>query len=54
MAALSSPGYAQLDGQTAVYLYIAAVEVNVLNCRESGSERRMRGRSRFAVLGQGT
>jgi hypothetical protein len=31
-AALGSPGY---DGQPAVYLYIAALEVNVLNCRES-------------------
>ena len=30
-AALASPGY---DGQPAVYLYIAALEVNVLNCRE--------------------
>jgi hypothetical protein len=29
-AALGSPGY---DGQPAVYLYIAALEVNVLNCR---------------------
>jgi len=28
--ALASPGY---DGQPAVYLYIAALEVNVLNCR---------------------
>ena len=30
-AALDSPGY---DGQPAVYLHIAALEVNVLNCRE--------------------
>jgi hypothetical protein len=30
-AALGSPGY---DGQPAVYLYIAALEVNVLNCRD--------------------
>jgi hypothetical protein len=29
-AALGSPGY---DGQPAVYLYITALEVNVLNCR---------------------
>jgi len=29
--ALASPGY---DGQPAVYLYIAALEVNVLNCRQ--------------------
>jgi len=28
--ALASPGY---DGQPAVYLYIAALEMNVLNCR---------------------
>jgi hypothetical protein len=28
--ALASPGY---DGQPAEYLYIAALEVNVLNCR---------------------
>jgi hypothetical protein len=31
--ALASPGY---DGQPAVYLYIAALEVNVLNCRGQG------------------
>src|SRR5215470_14029449 len=31
--ALASPGY---DGQPAVYLYIAALEVNVLNCRCPG------------------
>jgi hypothetical protein len=31
--ALASPGY---DGQPAVYLYIAALEVNVLNCRIPG------------------
>jgi len=30
--ALASPGY---DGQPAVYLYIAVLEVNVLNCRIS-------------------
>jgi hypothetical protein len=29
--ALGSPGY---DGQPAVYLYIAALEVNALNCRD--------------------
>jgi hypothetical protein len=28
--AVANPGY---DGQPAVYLYIAALEVNVLNCR---------------------
>ena len=33
LAALSSPGYGSMDGQPAVYLYIAALEVNVLNCR---------------------
>jgi hypothetical protein len=32
-ATLGSPGY---DGQAAVYLYIAALEVNVLNCRRPG------------------
>src|SRR5271169_1148058 len=31
--ALTSPSY---DGQPAVYLYIAALEVNVLNCRVEG------------------
>src|SRR5947207_8041144 len=31
--ALASPGY---DGQPAVYLYIAALEMNVLNCRRQG------------------
>jgi hypothetical protein len=31
--ALASSGY---DGQPAVYLYIAALEVNVLNCRRPG------------------
>jgi hypothetical protein len=37
LAALSSPGYGPMDGQPAVYLYIAALKVNVLNCRdESG------------------
>jgi hypothetical protein len=35
-AALGSPGY---DGQPAVYLYIAALEVNVLNCREPDEVR---------------
>jgi hypothetical protein len=34
--ALASPGY---DGQPAVYLYIAALEVNVLNCRCGGGFR---------------
>jgi hypothetical protein len=33
LAALSSPGYGPIDGRPAVYLYIAAVEVDVLNCR---------------------
>jgi hypothetical protein len=28
LAALSSPGYGPLDGQPAVYLYIAALEAN--------------------------
>jgi hypothetical protein len=28
-------GYSPVDGQPAVYLYIAALEVNVLNCRIS-------------------
>ena len=32
--ALASPGY---DGQPAVYLYIAAFEVNVLKCRKPGA-----------------
>jgi hypothetical protein len=31
--ALASPGY---DGQPAVYLYIAGLEMNVLNCRRQG------------------
>jgi len=39
--ALASPGY---DGQPAVYLYIAALEVNVLNCRGEG--RALAGRAR--------
>jgi hypothetical protein len=29
-------GYGPMDGQPAVYLYIAALEVNVLNCRGQG------------------
>ena len=33
LAALSSLGYGPMDGQATVYLYIAALEVNVLNCR---------------------
>ena len=37
LATPSSPGYAQLDGQPAVYLYIAAVEMNVLICRWAGA-----------------
>jgi hypothetical protein len=32
-ATLGNPGF---DGQPAVYLYIAALEVNVLNCRRQG------------------
>jgi hypothetical protein len=35
--ALASPGY---DGQPAVYLYIAALEVNVLKCRGQGQTSR--------------
>jgi hypothetical protein len=35
LAAVRSPGYSPLDGQPTVYLYIAALEVIVLNCRES-------------------
>jgi hypothetical protein len=35
-AALTSPGYGPIGGQPAVYLYIAALEVNVLNCRGQG------------------
>jgi hypothetical protein len=35
LAALSSPSYSPIDGQPAVYVYIAAIEVNVLNCRDS-------------------
>jgi len=31
--ALASPGY---DGKPAVYLHIAALEVNVLKCRDQG------------------
>ena len=37
--ALASPGY---DGQPAVYLYIAVLEVNVLNCRGQGRAPRAR------------
>jgi len=33
------PGYGRLDGQPAVYLYIAALEVNILNCRIPRSRR---------------
>jgi hypothetical protein len=39
-ATLGIPGY---DGQPAVYLYIAALEVNVLNCRDD--ERLLRSRA---------
>jgi hypothetical protein len=35
--ALASPGY---DGQPAVYLHIAALEVNVLKCRGQGQTSR--------------
>jgi len=38
--ALGSPGY---DGQPTVYLYIAALKVNVLNCREEVLPPRWRG-----------
>jgi hypothetical protein len=41
-AALSSPGYGPMDGQPIVYLYIAALEVNVLNCRCGRHEARRR------------
>jgi hypothetical protein len=34
LAAVSTPGYGPTDGQPAEYLYIAALEVNVLNCRD--------------------
>lgn len=34
LAALSSSGYGQWTVSRAVYLYIAALEVNVLNCRD--------------------
>jgi uncharacterized protein (DUF1330 family) len=48
--ALTSPSY---DGQPAVYLYIAALEVNVLNCR--WEDRRVRrgqvGRVRWPRVG---
>ena len=37
--ALASPGY---DGQPVVYLYIAALEVNALNCRGQGRVPRAR------------
>jgi hypothetical protein len=33
-ATLGSPGF---DGQPAVYLYIATLEVNVLNCRDESA-----------------
>jgi hypothetical protein len=36
LAALSSPGIAQWTVSRAVYLYISALEVNVLNCRRQG------------------
>ena len=36
LTALASHGYGPMDGQPAVYLYIAALEVNVLNCRVEG------------------
>jgi hypothetical protein len=35
-AVLSSLGYDAIDGQPAVYLHIAALDVNVLNCRRQG------------------
>jgi hypothetical protein len=37
LAAFSSFCYDSMDGQPAVYLYIAALEVNVLNCRMSSA-----------------
>jgi hypothetical protein len=36
-AALTSPGYGPIGGQPAVYLYIAALEVNVLKLPRTGS-----------------
>jgi hypothetical protein len=46
-AALVSPGY---DGQPAVYLYITALEVNVLNCRwEHGQMSRIYARAVYLV-----
>ena len=36
LAAVRSPGYSPLDSQPAVYLYIAALEVIVLDCRGEG------------------
>jgi hypothetical protein len=33
LAALDNPGYGPIDGQPAVYSYIATFEVNALNCR---------------------
>jgi hypothetical protein len=36
LVAFSSPGYVPMDGQPAVYLCIAALRVNVLNCRVDG------------------
>jgi hypothetical protein len=38
LVAISSPDYGSINGQPAVYLYIAALEVNVLNCRRPGVE----------------
>jgi hypothetical protein len=37
LAAVRSPGYSPLDGQPAVYLSVAALEVIVLNCRRPGA-----------------
>ena len=39
LAAVSTPGYGPTDGQPAEYLYIAALEVNVLNCRDEVHRR---------------
>ncbi len=43
LAALSSPGIAQWTVSRAVYLYIAALEVYVLNCRMAGMPARVVG-----------
>jgi hypothetical protein len=45
LAALSRADYGQMDGQPTVYLYIAKLEANVLNCRESRVPASMQSRS---------